>query len=165
MKRFPEDFMFQLEEPETEKLVSQTVIPHKKYFGGLSRISIRPSNYSIVLKGLQQKALQNSWLLNSDYCLLSFVRPTSMCLCAFNHLSLFFTAKNSTTSCFILKMFFKKLYIIIFSSNSPVFYGDVPQQQSLFLLARGNIKYQMEICGQDAFLNPLLLLAMSEVER
>ena len=34
MKRFPEDFMFQLKESETEKLVSQNVIPHKKYFGG-----------------------------------------------------------------------------------------------------------------------------------
>ena len=34
IKRFPEDFMFQLKESETEKLVSQNVIPHKKYFGG-----------------------------------------------------------------------------------------------------------------------------------
>ena len=34
MKRFPEDFMFHLNESETEKLVSQNVIPHKKYFGG-----------------------------------------------------------------------------------------------------------------------------------
>lgn len=33
-KRFPEDFMFQLSSSETEKLVSQNVIPHKKYFGG-----------------------------------------------------------------------------------------------------------------------------------
>ena len=34
MKRFPEDFMFQLTESEAEMLVSQNVIPHKKYFGG-----------------------------------------------------------------------------------------------------------------------------------
>jgi hypothetical protein len=34
MKRFPEDFMFQLSNSEVEKLVSQNVIPHKKYFGG-----------------------------------------------------------------------------------------------------------------------------------
>jgi hypothetical protein len=34
MKRFPEDFMFQMDERETEKLVSQNVIPYKKYFGG-----------------------------------------------------------------------------------------------------------------------------------
>ena len=32
--RFPEDFMFQIDESEAEQLVSQNVIPHKKYFGG-----------------------------------------------------------------------------------------------------------------------------------
>ena len=32
--RFPADFMFQLNNSETEGLVSQNVIPHKKYFGG-----------------------------------------------------------------------------------------------------------------------------------
>jgi hypothetical protein len=34
ISRFPEDFMFQLNTSETEQLVSQIVIPHKKYFGG-----------------------------------------------------------------------------------------------------------------------------------
>lgn len=33
-ERFPGDFMFQLTEAEVEILVSQNVIPHKKYFGG-----------------------------------------------------------------------------------------------------------------------------------
>ncbi len=32
--RFPKDFMFRLNDKETEQLVSQNVIPHKKYFGG-----------------------------------------------------------------------------------------------------------------------------------
>ncbi len=32
--RFPEDFAFQLSEKETEWLVSQNVIPHRKHFGG-----------------------------------------------------------------------------------------------------------------------------------
>jgi hypothetical protein len=32
--RFPEDFIFQLNEGEAERLVSKNVIPHKKYFGG-----------------------------------------------------------------------------------------------------------------------------------
>jgi hypothetical protein len=32
--RFPGDFMFQLSEAEAQQLVSQNVIPHKKYFGG-----------------------------------------------------------------------------------------------------------------------------------
>jgi len=30
----PEDFMFQINKTEAEQLVSQNVIPHKKYFGG-----------------------------------------------------------------------------------------------------------------------------------
>jgi hypothetical protein len=34
INRFPEDFMFQLNNSEAEQLVSQNVIPHKKYFGG-----------------------------------------------------------------------------------------------------------------------------------
>lgn len=34
INRFPDDFMFQLNDPEVEHLVSQNVIPHKKYFGG-----------------------------------------------------------------------------------------------------------------------------------
>lgn len=32
--RFPEDFMFELSETEIEAVVSQNVIPHKKYLGG-----------------------------------------------------------------------------------------------------------------------------------
>ncbi|MBM4276795.1 MAG: ORF6N domain-containing protein [Deltaproteobacteria bacterium] len=34
INRFPEDFMFQLSIAEAEQLVSQNVIPHKKYLGG-----------------------------------------------------------------------------------------------------------------------------------
>jgi phage regulator Rha-like protein len=34
IQRFPEDFMFRLNASEAEQLVSQNVIPHKKYFGG-----------------------------------------------------------------------------------------------------------------------------------
>jgi hypothetical protein len=33
-ERFPPDFLFQLTEKEAEALVSQNVIPHKKYLGG-----------------------------------------------------------------------------------------------------------------------------------
>jgi hypothetical protein len=32
--RFPSDFMFQLSEREADLLVSQSVIPHRKFFGG-----------------------------------------------------------------------------------------------------------------------------------
>ncbi len=34
IERFPEDFMFMLTENEADMLVSQNVIPHKKYLGG-----------------------------------------------------------------------------------------------------------------------------------
>jgi len=34
INRFPDDFMFQLNRVEADRLVSQNVIPHKKYFGG-----------------------------------------------------------------------------------------------------------------------------------
>ena len=34
IKRFPDDFMFELSENEIDILVSQSVIPSKKYFGG-----------------------------------------------------------------------------------------------------------------------------------
>jgi ORF6N domain len=34
LQRFPEDFMLRLNDSEAEQLVSQNVIPHKKYFGG-----------------------------------------------------------------------------------------------------------------------------------
>ena len=33
-QRFPDDFMFQLSEAEAKQLVSQNVIPHRKFFGG-----------------------------------------------------------------------------------------------------------------------------------
>ena len=34
IERFPEDFMFELTEEEIKSVVSQNVIPHKKYLGG-----------------------------------------------------------------------------------------------------------------------------------
>jgi uncharacterized protein YjcR len=34
ISRFPEDFMFQRSTSEAQQLVSQNVIPHRKYFGG-----------------------------------------------------------------------------------------------------------------------------------
>lgn len=55
MKRFPKDFMFQLNNTETEKLVSQNVIPHKKYFGG-----------SLPYAFTEQGIAMLSGVLNSD---------------------------------------------------------------------------------------------------
>jgi hypothetical protein len=39
LKRFPEDFMFKLNEEEIDFVVSQNVIPSKKYFGGAEPFS------------------------------------------------------------------------------------------------------------------------------
>ena len=36
LNRFPPDFMYELTENEIDFVVSQNVIPHKKYFGGAS---------------------------------------------------------------------------------------------------------------------------------
>jgi hypothetical protein len=36
LNRFPTDFMFELDEKEMDSMVSQNVIPHRKYFGGSS---------------------------------------------------------------------------------------------------------------------------------
>jgi hypothetical protein len=55
LKRFPKDFMFQLNNAETEKLVSQNVIPHKKYFGG-----------SLPYAFTEQGIAMLSGVLNSD---------------------------------------------------------------------------------------------------
>ena len=36
LNRFPPDFMFELNEEEMDSMVSHSVIPHRKYFGGAS---------------------------------------------------------------------------------------------------------------------------------
>ena len=55
IKRFPSDFMFQLNESETKRLVSQNVIPNKKYFGG-----------SLPYAFTEQGIAMLSGILNSD---------------------------------------------------------------------------------------------------
>lgn len=55
IKRFPSDFMFQLTELETKKLVSQNVIPSKKHFGG-----------SLPYAFTEQGIAMLSGILNSD---------------------------------------------------------------------------------------------------
>ena len=55
ISRFPEDFMFQLNISEAERLVSQSVIPHKKYFGG-----------SLPYASTEQGAAMLSSVLNSE---------------------------------------------------------------------------------------------------
>jgi len=51
ISRFPEDFMFQLNTSEAEQLVSQNVIPHKKYFGGSLPYAFPPLESPVIYSG------------------------------------------------------------------------------------------------------------------
>jgi hypothetical protein len=51
ISRFPEDFMFQLNTSEAEQLVSQNVIPHKKYFDGTLPYAFTPLETQAIHSG------------------------------------------------------------------------------------------------------------------
>ena len=55
IKRFPEDFMFQLGKKEIDQMVSQTVIPSKSYFGGANPMAFT-----------EQGVAMHSSMLNSE---------------------------------------------------------------------------------------------------
>jgi len=59
IKRFPEDFVFQLSQIEADLVVSQNVTPHKKYFGG-----------SLPFAFTEQGIAMLSGILNSDRAIL-----------------------------------------------------------------------------------------------
>lgn len=46
--RFPEDFMFELSEDEIETVVSQNVIPHKKYLGGATPFAFTETGVAML---------------------------------------------------------------------------------------------------------------------
>ncbi|BDU51545.1 hypothetical protein HLVA_21140 (plasmid) [Haliovirga abyssi] len=48
LERFPEDFMFELEEVDIEYLVSQSVIPSKSYFGGAKPFAFTEQGVSML---------------------------------------------------------------------------------------------------------------------
>jgi len=57
--RFPDDFVFQLTKEEAEKLVSQNVIPHIKYFGGSSPFAFTEQGVAMLSGVLKsQRAIQ-----------------------------------------------------------------------------------------------------------
>lgn len=60
-ERFPADFMFQLSENEADSLVSQNVIPHKKYFGGRNPYVFTRNGANMVCTVLKSRiAIQRS---------------------------------------------------------------------------------------------------------
>lgn len=48
MERFPQDFMFELNDDEMDSLVSQSVIPAKKYFGGAKPFAFTEQGVSML---------------------------------------------------------------------------------------------------------------------
>ncbi|MBI3815257.1 MAG: ORF6N domain-containing protein [Nitrospinae bacterium] len=53
INRFPEDFMFQLNDFEADQLVSQNVIPHRKYFGGSLPYAFTEQGVAMLASGLK----------------------------------------------------------------------------------------------------------------
>lgn len=54
-ERFPEDFMFVLSEKEMEFVVSQNVIPSKKYFGGAKPFAFTETGVAMLSSVLKSK--------------------------------------------------------------------------------------------------------------
>lgn len=53
--RFPEDFMFELTENEIENVVSQNVIPSKRYFGGAAPFAFTENGVAMLSSVLNSK--------------------------------------------------------------------------------------------------------------
>jgi hypothetical protein len=55
LDRFPEDFMFELSDEEIEEVVSQNVIPHKKYLGGAKPFAFTETGVAMLSSVLKSK--------------------------------------------------------------------------------------------------------------
>lgn len=55
MERFPEDFMFELTEDEIDSVVSQNVIPSKKFFGGAAPFAFTETGVAMLSSVLRSK--------------------------------------------------------------------------------------------------------------
>jgi ORF6N domain len=53
--RFPEDFMFELQDNEIEQVVSQNVIPSKQYLGGAAPFAFTESGVAMLSSVLKSK--------------------------------------------------------------------------------------------------------------
>jgi len=59
MERFPDDIMFELTEKEVEAVVSQNVIPHKKYLGGAAPFAFTETGVAMLSSVLKSgKAIE-----------------------------------------------------------------------------------------------------------
>lgn len=55
IERFPEDLMFELTESEIKAVVSQNVIPHKKFFGGAKPFAFTETGVAMLSSVLKSK--------------------------------------------------------------------------------------------------------------
>lgn len=65
MERFPEDFMFELTEDEVGSVVSQNVIPHKKYLGGA-----KPFAFSETGVAMLSSVLKSDTAIEMNICIM-----------------------------------------------------------------------------------------------
>src|SRR5580704_11340154 len=56
INRFPADFMFKLTAKEVERVVSQNVIPHKKYLGGSQPFAFTETGVAMLSSVLKSQA-------------------------------------------------------------------------------------------------------------
>jgi ORF6N domain len=73
-ERFPKDFMFELTEKEVKSVVSQNVIPHKKYLGGAMPFAFTENGVAMLSSVLQSKTaiLVNITIMRSFVALRKF---------------------------------------------------------------------------------------------
>jgi len=74
MERFPKDFMFELSEKEVKSVVSQNVIPHKKYLGGAMPFAFTENGVAMLSSVLKSKTaiLMNITIMRSFVALRKF---------------------------------------------------------------------------------------------
>ena len=71
IKRFPEDFMFQLNIKEANNLVSQSVIPSKKYLGGALPFAFTEQGVAMLSSVLNsQKAIEVNIIIIRTFVLI-----------------------------------------------------------------------------------------------
>ncbi len=69
--RFPPDFMYELTAQEVEEVVSQNVIPHKKFFGGASPYAFTETGVAMLSSVLKSdKAVEMNILIIRTFVVL-----------------------------------------------------------------------------------------------
>ncbi len=75
-RRFPSDFMFQLSEREADFLVSQNVIPHRKFFGGSLPFAFTEQGVAML-----STVLRSARAIQMNIAIMSRRDGLATCLC------------------------------------------------------------------------------------